>query len=65
MMRKDEEEEEEIVPTFTSIPRRIKDEDELDDEDLLGESTRAKIVFEKRHTSDDEDDSSSDADDEE
>jgi small subunit ribosomal protein S2 len=65
MMRKDEEEEVESMPTFTSIPRRIKDEDELDDEDLLGESTRAKIVFEKRHTSDDEDDTSSDADDEE
>lgn len=62
MMRKDEEEEEVIVPTFTSISRRIKDEDELDDEDLLGESTRAKIVFEKRHNTVAEDDTGTDTD---
>jgi len=48
MMRKDEEEEEEeIIPTRSMISRKIEDEEELDDEDLLGESTRAKIVFEK------------------
>ena len=51
MMRKDEvEEEEQIIPTRSVIARKIEDEEELDDEDLLGESTRAKIVFEKRHT---------------
>ncbi len=48
MMRKDEEVEEEIIPTRSVISRKIEDEEELDDEDLLGESTRAKIVFEKR-----------------
>ena len=48
MMRKDDEVEEEIVPTRSLISRKIEDEEELNDEDLLGESTRAKIVFEKR-----------------
>ncbi len=48
MMRKDEEVEEEIIPSRSVISRKIEDEEELDDEDLLGESTRAKIVFEKR-----------------
>ena len=48
MMRKDEEVEEEIISTRSVISRKIEDEEELDDEDLLGESTRAKIVFEKR-----------------
>jgi small subunit ribosomal protein S2 len=48
MMRKDEEIEEEIIPTRSEISRKIEEEEELDDEDLLGESTRAKIVFEKR-----------------
>ncbi len=48
MMRKDEEVEEEIIPTRSMISRKIEDEEELNDEDLLGESTRAKIVFEKR-----------------
>ena len=49
MMRKDEEEEEEEVITSRSmISRKIEDEEELDDEDLLGESTRAKIVIEKQ-----------------
>ena len=48
MMRKDEEEEEEeIITTRSMISRKIEDDEELDDEDLLGESTRAKIVFEK------------------
>jgi len=48
MMRKDEEEEEEeTITTRSMISRKIEDEEELDDEDLLGESTRAKIVFEK------------------
>jgi small subunit ribosomal protein S2 len=48
MMRKDDEIEEEIIPTRSMISRKIEDEEELNDEDLLGESTRAKIVFEKR-----------------
>jgi hypothetical protein len=48
MMRKDDEIEEEIMPTRSMISRKIEDEEELNDEDLLGESTRAKIVFEKR-----------------
>ncbi len=47
MMRKDEEVEEEIIPTRSVISRKIEDEEELNDEELLGESTRAKIVFEK------------------
>ena len=47
MMRKDDEIEEEILPTRSMISRKIEDEEELNDEDLLGESTRAKIVFEK------------------
>ncbi len=47
MMRKDDEIEEEIIPTRSMISRKIEDEEELNDEDLLGESTRAKIVFEK------------------
>lgn len=46
MMRKDDEIEEEIIPTRSMISRKIEDEEELNDEDLLGESTRAKIVFE-------------------
>jgi small subunit ribosomal protein S2 len=54
MMRKDEEEEEEIIPTRSVISRKIEDEEELDDEDLLGESTRAKIVFEKQQNEADE-----------
>lgn len=56
MMRKDEEEEEvEIIPTRSAISRKIEDEEELDDEDLLGESTRAKIVFEKQQNDADND----------
>jgi len=54
MMRKDEEEEEEIIPTRSVISRKIEDEEELDDEDLLGESTRAKIVIEKRKIEEEE-----------
>jgi len=54
MMRKDEEEEEEIIPTRSVISRKIEDEEELDDEDLLGESTRAKIVIEKRRIEEEE-----------
>jgi len=56
MMRKDEEEEEvEIISTRSAISRKIEDEEELDDEDLLGESTRAKIVFEKQQNDADND----------
>ncbi len=56
MMRKDEEEEEvEIITTRSAISRKIEDEEELDDEDLLGESTRAKIVFEKQQNDADND----------
>lgn len=62
MMRKDEEEEEEIIPTRSVISRKIEDEEELDDEDLLGESTRAKIVIEKRTTDVAEDAASTEAD---
>ncbi|MEA4930067.1 MAG: 30S ribosomal protein S2 [Anaerolineaceae bacterium] len=45
MMRKDEEEEE-VVETRSTISRRIDDDEELDDEMLLGDATRAKIVYE-------------------
>ena len=45
MMRKDEEEEV-VVETRSTISRRIDEEEELDDEMLLGEATRAKIVYE-------------------
>ena len=48
MMRKDDEIEEEFIPTHSMISRKIEDEEELNDEDLLGESTLSKIVFEKR-----------------
>jgi small subunit ribosomal protein S2 len=54
MMRKDEEEEEEIIPARSVISRKIEDDEELDDEDLLGESTRAKIVIEKRRIEEEE-----------
>ena len=40
---KDEEEEEVIMETPSMISRKIDEDLELDDEDLLGESTRAKI----------------------
>lgn len=46
MMRKDEEEDE-VVETRTDISRRIDEDEELDDELLLGDSTRAKIVYER------------------
>lgn len=62
MMRKDEEEEEEIIPTRSVISRKIEDEEELDDEDLLGESTRAKIVIEKRHIDTADEETTTDAD---
>lgn len=49
MMRKDiEEEEVEVMPAARSaISRKIDDEEEMDDEILLGASTRAKIDLEK------------------
>ena len=46
MMRKDEEEEV-VIETPSKISRRIDDDEELDDEMLLGDSTRAKIVYER------------------
>ena len=55
MMRKDVEEEEVPVPeTRSRIARRLDEDEELDDEDLLGEATRAKIVIEKAQETDDE-----------
>ena len=45
MMRKDEEEEV-VVETRSTISRRIEEDEELDDELLLGDATRAKIVYE-------------------
>jgi small subunit ribosomal protein S2 len=45
MMRKDEEEEV-VVETRSTISRRIDEDEELDDEMLLGDATRAKIVYE-------------------
>ena len=47
MMRKDEEEEV-VVETRSAISRRIDEDEELDDEALLGDSTRAKIVYEQQ-----------------
>ncbi|NLZ27073.1 MAG: 30S ribosomal protein S2, partial [Chloroflexi bacterium] len=48
MMRKDiEEEEVPVIETRSRIARRLDDDEELDDEDLLGEATRAKIVIER------------------
>ena len=47
MMRKDEEEEV-VVETRSTISRRIDEDEELDDEMLLGDSTRAKIVYEQQ-----------------
>ncbi len=46
MMRKDEEEEV-VVETRSTISRRIDEDEELDDEMLLGDATRAKIVYEQ------------------
>ncbi len=51
MMRKDEEEEV-VVETRSTISRRIDDDEELDDELLLGDSTRAKIVYEREPETD-------------
>ncbi len=45
MMRKDEEEEV-VVETRSTISRRIDEDEELDDSMLLGDATRAKIVYE-------------------
>ena len=45
MMRKDVEEEV-VVETRSTISRRIEEDEELDDELLLGDATRAKIVYE-------------------
>ncbi|HPL81474.1 MAG TPA: 30S ribosomal protein S2 [Anaerolineaceae bacterium] len=57
MMRKDiEEEEVPVIETRSRIARRLDDDEELDDEDLLGEATRAKIVIERAQEADDEDD---------
>ncbi len=47
-MRKDIEEETPETEIRSAISRKIDDDEELADEDLLGEATRAKIVFENR-----------------
>ena len=47
MMRKDVEEEV-VVETRSTISRRIDEDEELDDEMLLGVATRAKIVYEQQ-----------------
>jgi small subunit ribosomal protein S2 len=55
-MRKDIEEETPETEIRSAISRKIDDDEELADEDLLGEATRAKIVFENRaKIADDED----------
>lgn len=54
MMRKDIEEEEPVLETKSRIARRLEEDEELDDEDLLGESTRAKIVVERQETPEEE-----------
>ena len=55
MMRKDiEEEEVPVIETRSRIARRLDDDEELDDEDLLGESTRAKIIIERAQEADDD-----------
>jgi len=46
-MRKDVEEENPETTLPSNISRRLDDNEELSDEDLLGASTRAKIVVEK------------------
>ncbi len=43
LSRKDTEEEETVVEAPSVITRKIEEDIELDDEDLLGDSTRAKI----------------------
>jgi len=53
MMRKDEEEEV-VVETRSTISRRIEEDEELDDEVLLGDSTRAKIVYEQEPESEED-----------
>ena len=47
MMRKDVEEEAATEERPTAISRKIEDDIELADEDLLGEATRARIASEK------------------
>jgi small subunit ribosomal protein S2 len=59
MMRKDEEEEV-VIETPSKISRRIDDDEELDDEMLLGDSTRAKIVYEREREPEAEDDEQDD-----
>lgn len=55
LMRKDVEEEEvPVLETRSRIARRLDDDEELDDEDLLGESTRAKIIIERAQEVDDD-----------
>ena len=55
LMRKDVEEEEvPVLETRSRIARRLDDDEELDDEDLLGESTRAKIIIERAQEADDD-----------
>jgi len=51
MMRKDEEEEV-VVESRSTISRRIDEDEELDDETLLGDATRAKIVYEREPEAD-------------
>ncbi len=53
MMRKDDEEEMPVMETRSRIARRLDEDEELDDEDLLGEATRAKIVVERVQETDD------------
>lgn len=61
LMRKDIEEEEEATKEAPSmISRKIADDDELDDDMLLGKSTLAKISQPKIADDDDDDDDSSD-----
>ncbi len=54
MMRKDDEEEMPVMETRSRIARRLDEDEELDDEDLLGEATRAKIVVERAQETGDE-----------
>jgi small subunit ribosomal protein S2 len=60
-MRKDVEEETPETEIKSSISRKIDEEIELADEDLLGDSTRAKIVFEKPEVVEPADDKTTEA----
>jgi small subunit ribosomal protein S2 len=64
-MRKDIEEETPETEIRSAISRKIDDDEELADEDLLGEATRAKIVFENRAKIAGEEDEEDEEDDEE